>query len=69
MIKRRLLAAILLFGFAVGSAFFWRSGELDWVALGINLIAASAGLLLLHLRWRGQEQRAMTPKKVRDIFS
>lgn len=67
--RRRLIAALILYGFAVGSALFWNSGEFDWTYLGANLIAASAGLFFLHTRWKTREAAALTPKKVKDIFS
>lgn len=69
VIRRRLLAALLLYAFAIGSAFFWNDWQLDWIDMGSNLALATAGLILLHLRWRAREKKAMTPKQVRDIFS
>jgi hypothetical protein len=69
VIRRRVFAAIVLYGFAIGSALFWRDGVLDWTYMGANLIAASAGLIFLHSRWRRKEARALTPQKVKDIFS
>lgn len=69
VIRRRLLAFALLFAFAIGSAFFWNDGRLNWIDLGANLAAATLGFVFLHLRWRHRESRALTPKKVRDIFS
>lgn len=69
VLKRRLLAITLLLAFAVGSAFFWNDGQPSALDLGVNLGAAGFGFLFLHWRWRLQERRAMTPQKVRDIFS
>lgn len=68
-IRRRLIAALVLYGFAIGSALFWNDWQLEWITMGTNLFAATVGLAALHLRWRGQEKRAMTPNKARDIFS
>ncbi len=67
--RRRLFAAIILYGFAIGSALFWNDGVIEWKYLGANLIAASVGLAYLHSRWRMKEDSAMTPQKVKDIFS
>lgn len=67
--RRRFFAALILFAFAVGSALFWNDWRLDWIDMGTNLAFATAGLLFLHMRWRRREKQAMTPKKVRDIFS
>ncbi|KWV93200.1 hypothetical protein [Erythrobacter sp. YT30] len=66
--NRRIVAAILLYGFAVGSVLFWREGEFDWVMLGINLGLATLGLALLHLKWRAREPR-ISADKAKDIFS
>ncbi|MEM7664227.1 MAG: hypothetical protein AAF250_00085 [Pseudomonadota bacterium] len=68
MIWRRIVAAVALFGFAVGSALFWNDGEVDWVTLGLNLATACAGFTYLHMRWRKLENRALTPQKVQDVF-
>lgn len=68
MIRRRILAAILLYGFAVGSALFWNDGAVKWLTIGINLLAATAGLFVLHYRWRSTERRAFTPTKAKEIF-
>lgn len=69
MIRRRLFAALILFGFAIGSALFWNDGAVDWVLVGINLVAALLGLLVLHFRWRSKERRPLSPEKAQDIFS
>ncbi|WP_298467081.1 hypothetical protein [uncultured Erythrobacter sp.] len=69
MIRRRIFAAILLYGFAVGSALFWNRGEFDWLTFGVNIVAASLGLIVLHFRWRIKERRAFTPKRAKDVFS
>ena len=69
MIKRRVLAAILLYGFAVGSVWFWRGWPLDLFQTSINLGFATLGLLILHRRWKKQEARIITPSKAKDIFS
>lgn len=68
VIRRRVLAAVLLYSFAIGSAYFWNDWELDWLIMGTNLAAATIGLVVLHLRWRSREKQAMTPKKIRDTF-
>lgn len=68
VLRRRVLAAVLLYVFAVGSALFWNDWEFNSLAMAINLIAATSGLLILHLRWRAREKEAMTPKKIRDTF-
>jgi uncharacterized membrane protein YqjE len=77
---KRLLAALLLFGVAIGSALYWSEGELVlWYwkegkrltvsALPVNLIVAFLGCIWLHFRWRARERRALDPSKVKDIFS
>jgi hypothetical protein len=68
-VLRRLFAAVMLYGFAVGSALFWNSGAIDRVILGANLVAATLGLGFLHWRWQRQERKAMSPKAIRDVFS
>lgn len=68
-LRRRLVAALLLVVFAIGSVLLWNDGRVDWSDLAINLFAAACGLLVLHYRWRRQERRAMTPRKLKDIFS
>ena len=69
MIRRRIFAAILLYGFAIGSVLYWNDGEWDWPMIAINLVAASAGMIFLHTKWAARERTALTPKKVKDIFS
>ena len=69
MIKRRIFAAILLYGFAVGSVWFWRGWPLDPFLTSINLGVATLGLLILHRRWKKQEAQIVTPTKAKDIFS
>lgn len=68
MIARRIAAALLLYGFAFGSALFWSDGTLDRLVLGVNLFAATAGLVILHYRWRMKERRAFTPNRAKDVF-
>ncbi len=68
-IWRRVLAAIVLIGFAAGSVVFWNEGGFDWGQFTVNLVIACAGLFWLHYRWKTQERRALTPRKVKDIFS
>ena len=66
---RRVLAALALYGFAVGSSLFWNNWRIDWPSLSVNLAAASIGLYALHARWRKRENTAMTPARIRDTFS
>ncbi|MEL7197361.1 MAG: hypothetical protein AAGL10_03515 [Pseudomonadota bacterium] len=66
--NRRIIAALLLYGFAVGSVLYWRDGAFDPVMLAINLGLASLGLLLLHFKWRSKKPR-ISPSKAKDIFS
>ena len=68
-ILRRLLAALILLAFAVGSVLFWNRGGIDPVQLGLNLMLATLGMVWLHVRWRRRERRELTPSKVKDIFS
>lgn len=67
-IKRRIVAAILIYGFAIGAVFFWRNGAFDPAMLAINLAAATLGLAVLHFKWRRAEPR-ITASKAKDIFS
>ena len=69
MIRRRIFAAFALTLFAIGSALYWNDWKFDSVLVGLNVIVASIGFLLLHHRWKRQEARAMTPKKAKDVFS
>lgn len=69
MIKRRLIAALLLLAFAIGSPLFWNDGKWDTFHFGVNLILASFGFLFLHHKWKRSETRTVTPDKARDIFS
>ena len=69
MIRRRIFAVVVLFGFAIGSALFWSDGEVVPSVLGVNIAAAALGSVWLHYRWKKQEARALTPRKAEDIFS
>ena len=69
MIRRRIFAAILLYGFAVGSVWFWQGWALNLLHTSINLSFATVGLLILHRRWKKQELQIVTPSKAKDIFS
>ncbi len=69
MIRRRIFAAIALAVFAIGSALFWNDWQFDPILLGLNVIVASVGFLILHHRWKRQEARIITPKKAKDVFS
>ncbi|MEM6585890.1 MAG: hypothetical protein AAF692_09060 [Pseudomonadota bacterium] len=66
---RRALAALILLGFATGSVLFWNWGGFDTVQFAINLAVATLGMVWLHIHWRAQERRALTPSKAKDIFS
>ncbi|MEM6266794.1 MAG: hypothetical protein AAF707_04660 [Pseudomonadota bacterium] len=66
---RRIFAAFVLLGFAIGSSLFWNNGVVEWLLLGSNLAAAAIGFVVLHFRWRAQERKMLTPTKARDIFS
>lgn len=68
-LRRRLFAALILGGFAIGSVLFWNGGGFDLTQFVVNTIVALVGFGWLHWRWRQQERRALTPKKVKDIFS
>ena len=69
MIRRRIVAAVLLYGFAIGSALYWNDWQVDRVAIGINVILAAICFMVLHRRWKRKEAKIVTPKKARDIFS
>lgn len=69
MIKRRILAAVLLLAFATGSPLYWNGGAWDTFDFGINLVLASIGFLMLHHKWKRREDKLVTPRKARDIFS
>lgn len=66
---RRIVAGIILIAASVSFAFARNQGQQFWFELGANLIAAMAALVFLHYRWRAKERRAMTPDKIRDVFS
>lgn len=69
---RRFLAAIVLYGCAIGSVVFWHAGDPLRAHLPLILLNsgfATIGLLVLHLRWKRREARMLTPDRVRNIFS
>jgi hypothetical protein len=68
-ILRRALAACVLIAAAIGSVLFWNDGRIDPTHMGANMIAAVIGFGYLHLRWRAQERRALTPRTIKDTFS
>lgn len=71
-LRRRLFAALLLSGFAIGAVLFWQSDrafQFQLPLIMINLALASLGMTLLHFRWKRQEARLLDPKKAEDIFS
>ncbi|MEL6708708.1 MAG: hypothetical protein AAFP79_10525 [Pseudomonadota bacterium] len=68
-ILRRIAAAFILLAFALGSVLFWNRGGFNTVQFAINLVVASVGFIWLHTRWKAKERRALTPSKVKDIFS
>ena len=69
MMRRRIFAGFVLMAVAIGSALFWNNGEVVVSVLGINIAVAVLGFVWLHLRWKKQEARAITPHKAEDIFS
>ncbi len=69
MILRRVLAAMILFAFAIGSSLYWADWTLDPRTLAVNCIVAVLGLVLLHFRWRAGERKIVTPKQGKDTFS
>ncbi|MEM6477066.1 MAG: hypothetical protein AAF687_12950 [Pseudomonadota bacterium] len=69
MMRRRIFAALVLFGVALGSALYWNDGKIDLTLLAINIAAASIGFSWLHHRWKRKEARIITPQKAEDIFS
>ncbi|MEL6530112.1 MAG: hypothetical protein AAGK01_08965 [Pseudomonadota bacterium] len=69
MIRRRIFAALLLFGVAIGSALFWDDGEIRWLTIGVNIACATAGLFFLHYRWRSKERRPFPPTQANDVFN
>ena len=68
-LKRRMVAAVLLVGAALGVTWLRTEGDQFWIALGLNLLAAWAAFGFLHFRWRAREQREIPPAKAEDIFS
>lgn len=70
--KRRIFAALLIYGFALGSVFFWNA-ERPFAAqapqLILNFALGTIGLAILHFRWKRQEDQIVSPDKARDIFS
>jgi hypothetical protein len=66
---RRVAAALVLYGFAIVSVFFWNDWRVDWTTMTINLVAATTGLAFLHVRWRQKERSALSPTRLKDIFS
>ncbi|GMN03595.1 hypothetical protein [Erythrobacter sp. MTPC3] len=68
-LRKRLLAAVIIVVFAIGSVLFRNNGNFDLASFGLNLILGSIGFLFLHHRWKKREARTITPEKARDIFS
>ena len=68
-ITRRVLATVILLGGAVGGSYWREDWSWDWFDLGTHLVLALGALIYLHYRWRAQERRAITPEKVKDVFS
>lgn len=68
MIRRRILAAILLLIFAIGAPLFWNGGAVHMIQTATNIALAFAGMIFLHFRWRAREQAELTPNKAKDIF-
>lgn len=68
MIRRRVLAAILLLIFAIGAPLFWNGGAVNMVHMATNIALAFAGMIFLHFRWLAREQAELTPTKAKDIF-
>lgn len=66
---RRVLAAILLTGFAALSTYFWNGGSFEPLTGAVNFGAALAGFLVLHYRWKLQQERRINPDQAKDIFS
>lgn len=66
---RRIVAAVILIGVAVATAFARSQGIQLWIELGANLIAAVAALVLLHFRWRSKERKTLTRGQLEDTFS
>ncbi len=68
-LRRRVIAAFVLVAFATGSVLFWNDGRFDRGQSAVNFVIACAGFFWMHHRWKAQERRALTPRKVKDIFS
>lgn len=66
---RRIIAAVILIGVAVATAFARGQGVQLWIELGANLTAAIAALVLLHFRWRSKERKSVTRGQLEDTFS
>jgi len=66
---RRILAGLILLGGAVGSAYLRADGAQFWIELAGGLFIAAAALVFLHYRWKSNEKRLPSAKKVKDIFS
>lgn len=68
-LTRRIVAAFLLLGTAVVAAVLRSDGAQLQIDLVANVVVALIALVILHLRWRSREKKAISPDQARDIFS
>jgi len=66
---RRIIAALLLIGTAIVTAFLRGAGTQRWTDFAMNIAVAIIALVVLHFRWRAGEKKRISPAKARDIFS
>lgn len=66
---RRLVAALLLLGTALVTAFLRSDGSPHLYDLIANMVVAILALVILHFRWRSKEKKTLSPEQAQDIFS
>ncbi|MFO6447582.1 hypothetical protein ACLBKU_10600 [Erythrobacter sp. NE805] len=68
-LTRRLVAAVVLIGAAIVTALLRSKGSQLLFDLVANTVVAFGALVVLHVRWRSREKRAISPEQAQDIFS
>nr|WP_137678160.1 hypothetical protein [Parerythrobacter lutipelagi] len=63
------MAFVILLIAAASSSLFWNAGKFEPVSMLINLTIATAGMILLHFKWRRAERKLLASRQTKDVFS